>query len=637
MPDEERDIFESVTFVPINAKVLLDCLKVFDQEILKIKDSAVKTKLEETSKILREGVTNLHNQLDYNYNSQIALIEILKNFRIRITQMQKELDVLMAPPMQYGYFARAWPFDESDQTPYQTVDVYVRNERRKVSVLPSVNATQLKIGQRVVLARDSLTVLMIDEEWEKTGSEGRVSAVLDSEMVRVVTHLDETTDVILADPLKGTKINEGDILLVSGCFAFKKLPKTEVEELLLEKVPEINFNQIGGLKNQIDTLLEAIEYPALYPELFMLHKLKPTKGVLLYGPPGCGKTLLAKAVANRLAKKVREKIGDENICAYFINVKGPELLNKYVGETERKIREVFGRAKEKAIEGSPVIIFFDEFESLFRTRGSGISSDIESTIVPQFLSMMDGVEELYNVIVIGASNRQDLVDPAILRPGRFDIKIKVDRPNELGAKEILRIYITPDLPWGKDSDDKPYVGQKIHSMIDRLHGDKPYTVDLSTSELVVEHMIKIMVDYLYYSGPPLAWTDRRGNKHEYSTECIETTFADGERKKLYVKDILVSGAMIESIVSRVKKMAIKRTVISGEKGIKMVDFYTAIRDEIRESSDLPNTNNPDDWAKIIGQSSESGQRIINVRPIIGTQRRAVNYRSTDNVKTGQYL
>lgn len=627
--DEQNEIPEHITLVPIDIGTVLNSLSALDRVISNIADTKVKGQLEESANHLREEFSKIQRQVKQNYSACVDLIEAFKIFRFRIMQMQEDIKNLISPPLLYGYVVRFW-LDE------KLVDIYVNSERRKVNVFSKeVDIGKLKIGQRVLLA-PNLAILAVDEEWEKTGSEAKVSALLGDDMVRVVTHFDEVHDVILAAPLREEKIREGDALLVHGNFAFTKLPKTEVGELLLEKVPEIGFNQIGGLKNQIDTLLEAIEYPALYPELFSLHKLKPTKGVLLYGPPGCGKTLMAKAVANRLAQRLREKMGDADISAYFINIKGPELLNKYVGETERKIREVFSRAKEKASEGCPVIIFFDEFESLFRTRGSGISSDIESTIVPQFLSMMDGVEELNNVIVIGASNRQDLIDPAILRPGRFDIKIKVDRPDELGAKEILGIYITPDLPWGKDSNGIPYVGQKEHSVIDRLRGDKLYEVDLSAPELVAKHMINVVADYLYYDDLPLTWTDRRGNSHEYNTECIEVTFADGERKKLHVKDILVSGAMIEGIVNRVKKMAIKRTITTGDGGIKKVDFYTAIRDEIKESSDLPNTNNPDDWAKIIGQRSESGQRIVNVRPIIGTHR-AVSSRLTERVNTGQYL
>ena len=631
MPENggQNQILDSLSFVQINIANLTAQLAKFDQEIKKIDDPKLRAIFVDLLKRLQEELAKLEGQLSHNYDNGLALFQIIRNFRELMLEMQRDLNALTSPPLPYGYVARLFVED-------QMVDIVMGNERRKVNVLSEIDVAKLKIGQRVTLAAANLAILSVDEEWEKIGQEAKVSALLDNGAARVITHLDETRDVMLAEPLREMKIREGDILLTSGYFAFSKLPKVEADELLLERVPEISFSQIGGLKNQIYTLLEAIEYPALYPELFKMHKLKPTKGILIYGPPGCGKTLLAKAVANRLAQKTREKIGKDNIWAYFINIKGPELLNKYVGETERKIREVFYRAKEKASEGCPVIIFFDEFESLFRTRGSGISSDVESTNVPQFLSMMDGVEELNNIVVIGASNRQDLIDPAVLRPGRFDLKVKVDRPDKIDAKEILKIYITSDLPWGEDSEGKQYVGQKNHSVIDRLHGGNRYMVDLSTPELVVEHMINVVVEYLYYDGRPVAWTDRRGNQLEYNTECIEITWADGEIKMLHIKDILVSGAMIESVISRVKKAAIRRAVTTGKQGIRMIDFYESIRDEIKESSDLPNTNNPDDWAKIIGQRSESGQRIVNVRPIIGTNK-IVFPKKTEKVNTGQYL
>jgi proteasome-associated ATPase len=274
---------------------------------------------------------------------------------------------------------------------------------------------------------------------------------------------------------------------------------------------------------------------------------------------------------------------------------------------------------------------------MFRTRGAGISSDIESTIVPAFLAEMDGVEELKNVVVIGATNRQDLIDPAVLRPGRFDLKVKVDRPSEEAGREVLAVYIVSDLPWGNDSNGKPYVGQKEHSVMDRLRGDKEYKVDLSTPELVAKHVINVVSDYLYYCGPPLEWTDRRGNKHEYNAECVELTYNDGEKKRLYIKDLLVSGAMIESIITKAKKSALKRLVLTGEKGIKMDDFYAAIRDEIKENNDLPNSNNPDDWAKILGQHSEKGSRLVSVRPIIGTQQVSQGKKKVEVVTTGHYL
>lgn len=590
--------------------------------------------LESQIKKLEATVKELSDALRFvgSENAALAEIERLKEVlhaaKDQIEALREEIDKLSSPPASYGL---VWRINGDG-----TVDIYSGGRELKVNVHPAIDIQTVQIGDRVVL-NDALNIIQVDKEKPRVGEEAKVTSLReDLHIARVSLRADENRDVLLAQWLWDQKIREGDPLLILGNIAVDKLPKSGTEELALEKVPDIDFNQIGGLRSQIDTLLEAIEYPMLYPEYFKSHQLKPDKGILLYGPPGCGKTLMAKAVANRLAKRLRERTGDLNILAYFLNVKGPELLNKYVGETERLIREVFARAKEKASEGCPVIIFFDEFESLFRTRGSGISSDVESTIVPQFLAMMDGVEELHGVVVIGASNRQDLIDPAVLRPGRFDLKIKIDRPDASGAREIFGIYVKPDLPWGKDSTGKPYVGQKEHSAIDRLRGDKPYIVDLSTPELMAKHVTNVAVDYLYYAGPPMSWADRRGNQHNYNTECVEITYANGDKKKLHVRDLLASGAMINSIVARVKKMAIKRLVETKEKGITMVDFYTAIRDEIQANNDLPNTNNPDDWAKIVGQQSESGSRIVNIKPVLGTQK-TDPARKVETLTPGHYL
>lgn len=589
--------------------------------------------LESRIRELEAAVKELLGILSLAESENAALAEIkklkdhLRAAKDQIAALREEVDKLSTPPASYG---QVWRINQDG-----TVDIYNSGRELRVNLHPAIDIKTLQIGDRLLL-NEVLNIIIVDKEKPQVGEEGKVVSLRgEPRVARVSMHADEMRDVILAQWLWDKKIREGDSLLISGHIAVDTLPKSDSDELTLEKVPDIDFSQIGGLRTQIDTLLEAIEYPMLYPQYFKDHQLKPDKGILLYGPPGCGKTLMAKAVANLLAKRLREKTGNVDIPAYFLNIKGPELLTKWVGETERKIREAFQRAKEKASEGCPVIIFFDEFESLFRTRGSGISSDIEATIVPQFLTMMDGVEELNHVIVIGASNRQDLIDPAVLRPGRFDLKIKVDRPDEFGAKEIFGVYVTPDLPWGNDSTGKPYVGQKAHSAVDRLHGDKHYTVDLSTPELMVQHVINVAVDYLYYVGEPLAWVDRRGNKHEYNTECVEITWANGDKKKLHVKDLLVSGAMIDSIVKRIKKMAIKRLVETKERGITMVDIYTAIRDEVQANSDLPNTNNPDDWAKIVGQHSESGSRIVNTR-FLGTQK-VVKARKVDIVTPGHYL
>jgi proteasome-associated ATPase len=376
-------------------------------------------------------------------------------------------------------------------------------------------------------------------------------------------------------------------------YLLEKLPKSEVEELVLEEVPDIKYTDIGGLHDQIEQIQDAVELPVLHPELFKEHKLRAPKGVLLYGPPGCGKTLIAKAVANSIAHKLGHLTSKE-VRSFFLHVKGPELLNKYVGESERQIREVFKKAKEKADDGYPVIVFFDEMDALFRTRGSGISSDVESTIVPQFLSEIDGVERLRNVIVIGASNRQDLIDPAVLRPGRLDVKIKIDRPDKAAAKDIFSKYLTADLPW---------------------HAQE-LTQDGEDATRAVERLIVQTVDSMYALS----------EENQY----LEVTYGNGDKETFYLKDF-ASGALIEGIVSRAKKYAIKRLLAKGERGIKAEDLLKAVRDEFKEHEDLPNTTNPDDWAKIAGKKAD---RIVHVRTITAGSNES---RRIETVTTGHYL
>jgi proteasome-associated ATPase len=377
-------------------------------------------------------------------------------------------------------------------------------------------------------------------------------------------------------------------------YLLEKLPKSEVEDLALEEVPDIQYEDIGGLTTQIEAIRDAVELPYLYADYYREHKLAPPKGVLLYGPPGCGKTMIAKAVANNLAEKVSEKRG-EKIKGFFMNIKGPELLNKYVGETERKIREIFTKAKEKAAEDVPVVVFFDEMDALFRTRGSGISSDVETTIVPQLLAEIDGVEGLKNVIVIGASNRQDLIDPAILRPGRLDVKIKIDRPDRQSAADIMAKYLTPDIP--------------MHEQEVTPHGG-----DISAA---IARLIDMAVDAMYTLGD--------------ENRFLEVTYANGDKEILYFKDF-ASGAMMESVVRRAKKLALKRYIANAEKGIKLDDLLSAVREEFKENEDLPNTTNPDDWAKIAGKK---GERIVYVKPLTGESKD--KHRPVERQTTGQYL
>jgi len=467
-----------------------------------------------------------------------------------------------------------------------------------VNVSPGIEIDELQRGQEVML-NEALNVVAA-LEFETQGEVVMLKeAFEDGERALVIAHADEERIVKLAEPLRGASLRAGDSLMLdtrSG-YAYEKIHKAEVEELVLEEVPDISYQEIGGLGPQIEQIRDAVELPYLHADLFREHQLRPPKGVLLYGPPGCGKTLIAKAVANSLAKQVAEKTGAEG-KSFFLNIKGPELLNKYVGETERHIRLVFQRAREKASAGTPVIVFFDEMDSIFRTRGSGVSSDVENTIVPQLLSEIDGVEGLENVIVIGASNREDMIDPAILRPGRLDVKIKIERPDAEAAKDIFSKYILPGLP--------------LHPDDVKEHGGSP--------EATVDAMIQRVVERMY--------SETEENRF------LEVTYANGDKEVLYFKDFN-SGAMIQNIVDRAKKMAIKDFLESGQKGLRVTHLLAACVDEFSENEDLPNTTNPDDWARISGKK---GERIVYIRTLVSGKQGTEAGRSIDTVaNTGQYL
>jgi proteasome-associated ATPase len=466
-------------------------------------------------------------------------------------------------------------------------------------VSPDVDVDHLRPGQEVML-NEALNVVSA-LEYEEVGEVVMVKELLaDGERALVLGHTDEERVVRLAEPLRDQVVRSGDSLLLeprSG-FVYERIPKSEVEELILEEVPDIGYDDIGGLGRQIEQIRDAVELPYVYQELFAEHQLRAPKGVLLYGPPGCGKTLIAKAVASSLAKKVAERTGRAEGKSFFLNIKGPELLNKYVGETERHIRLVFQRAREKASEGTPVIVFFDEMDSLFRTRGSGVSSDVENTIVPQLLSEIDGVESLENVIVIGASNREDMIDPAILRPGRLDVKIKIERPDAEAARDIFSKYLTADLP--------------LHEDDVREHG--------GDRDATVEAMRQRAVERMY--------SETEENRF------LEVTYANGDKEVLYFRDFN-SGAMIQNIVDRAKKSAIKEFLDTDQKGIRVQHLLSACLDEFKENEDLPNTTNPDDWARISGKK---GERIVFIRTLVSGKQGTEAGRSIDTVaNTGQYL
>jgi len=537
--------------------------------------------------VLENKLREANRQLVQAFNQNEKLVNALYEAREQITSLKEEVDKLCAPPSTYGVYLAA---NEDG-----TVTILSQGRKVKVNLHPSIKVEAIRPGQELIL-NEGLNVVET-AGYEIQGEVVILKERLDDERALVTQRADEDRVAMVAEPLRGEKLKIGDHLLLDGKsgYLLEKLPKGEVEDLALEEVPDIDYEDIGGLTTQIESIKDAVELPYLYSDYYREHHLAPPKGVLLYGPPGCGKTMIAKAVANNLAARISEKRG-EKVKGYFLSIKGPELLNKYVGETERKIREIFVKAREKAAEDVPVVIFFDEMDALFRTRGSGISSDVETTIVPQLLAELDGVEAVKNVIVIGASNRQDLIDPAILRPGRLDVKIKIERPDRDAAGDIFNKYLTANLP--------------IHESETRPHGG-----DVQTA---LDQMIVATIEEMYSLGE--------------ENRFLEVTYANGDKEVLYFKDF-ASGAMIESVVRRAKKLALKRYIQTSEKGIKGEDLLNAVREEFKENEDLPNTTNPDDWAKIAGKK---GERIVYVKPLIGEvkdKQRAVE----KIVNTGQYL
>jgi proteasome-associated ATPase len=555
--------------------------------------SVLRRKLAESPRQVRVLEERLHEaqaNLAAVTGQNERLVATLKEAREQIVALKEEVDRLAQPPSGFGVF-----LETRDDG---TVDIFTGGRKLRVNVSPAVDVDELQRGQEVML-NEALNVVEA-LKFEEQGEVVMLKELFDDgERALVIAHADEERVIKLAEPLRGVPLRAGDSLMLeprSG-YAYEKIHKAEVEELVLEEVPDISYEEIGGLGSQIEMIRDAVELPYLHADLFREHKLRPPKGVLLYGPPGCGKTLIAKAVANSLAKKVAEQTGKEG-KSFFLNIKGPELLNKYVGETERHIRLVFQRAREKASAGTPVIVFFDEMDSIFRTRGSGVSSDVENTIVPQLLSEIDGVEGLENVIVIGASNREDMIDPAILRPGRLDVKIKIERPDAEAAKDIFSKYILSGLP--------------LHPDDLKEHG--------GSEEATVEAMIQRTVERMY--------TESEENRF------LEVTYANGDKEVLFFKDFN-SGAMIQNIVDRAKKMAIKQFLDTGQKGLRVNHLLAACVDEFSENEDLPNTTNPDDWARISGKK---GERIVYIRTLVSGTKGAEAGRSIDTVaNTGQYL
>jgi len=586
-------------------------------------DEAELEQLRREAAILREQLSTVSGgqrsrevqQLEARIDSLAArnakLMDTLKEARQQLLALREEVDRLGQPPSGYGVMLGAHEDD--------TVDVFTSGRKMRLTCSPNIDVSSLKKGQSLRL-NEALTVVEAGN-FEAVGEISTLREVLaDGRRALVVGHADEERIVWLAEPLvaaenmppeivdalddddlRPRKLRPGDSLLVDSKagYAFERIPKAEVEDLVLEEVPDVSYSDIGGLTRQIEQIRDAVELPFLHKELYREYSLRPPKGVLLYGPPGCGKTLIAKAVANSLAKKMAEVRGEDarEAKSYFLNIKGPELLNKFVGETERHIRLIFQRAREKASEGTPVIVFFDEMDSIFRTRGTGVSSDVETTVVPQLLSEIDGVEGLENVIVIGASNREDMIDPAILRPGRLDVKIKIERPDAEAAQDIFSKYLTVNLP--VNADDLAEFG-----------GDRA---------LCIKAMIEKVVYRMY------AEID--------DNRFLEVTYANGDKEVMYFKDFN-SGAMIQNVVDRAKKFAIKSVLETGQHGLRIQHLLDSIVDEFSENEDLPNTTNPDDWARISGKK---GERIVYIRTLVSGKTSSTNRAIDTESNLGQYL
>jgi len=540
---------------------------------------------------LEERLLESKGQLAHAISQNEKLTFTLQQAKEQLAALREEVEKLTQPPAAYGTF-----LDVNDDG---TVDVFSGGRKMRVALHPDIDPGIIRKGDEVVL-NESLSVVLVRNA-EHSGEVVTVKEVLeDKKRAIVYARADEERVAELSQDLVGVHLRAGDTVLMDARsqLLIEKLPRPEVDELVLEEVPDVTYDDVGGLDAQIEAITDAVELPYLHRALFGSYRLPAPKGILLYGPPGCGKTLIAKAVANSLAKKVAEATGNEGVRSYFLNIKGPELLNKYVGETERQIRLVFERAREKAEEGVPVIVFFDEMDSLFRTRGTGISSDMESTIVPQLLAEIDGVEALRDVIVIGASNREDLIDPAILRPGRLDVKIKVERPDAVAAAQIFARYLQPDLPLDA-------------AEVDRLGGGDP----AKTAQAIIEATVAEMY------------------RADDDNRFLEVTYQNGDKEILFYRDF-ASGAMIENIVRRAKKLAIKREIVGEGSGIRTQDLLESIRQEYKENEDLPNTTNPDDWARISGKK---GERIVYVRTLLSDDRDVTGGRSIERVGTGQYL
>lgn len=504
----------------------------------------------------------MSSELDRLAAHNDRLTTSLRAARAQIVQLKADLERVGDPPNSYATFLR-----RAEGT---TIDVLHNGRRLRVATAPGIALDELRPG--VELRLNEALAAVEEVPAADAGSVVTVTELLRDGRVVVQVAQDDLRVLRRAGAMDDVQLHASDQVLadLKAQLVLERIDRADIGDLVLEQVPDVTFAQVGGLGPQIEEIRDAVELPFLQQDLYRTYGLRPPKGLLLYGPPGCGKTMIAKAVAHELAVRSAEARGidpaDASAHSSFLNVKGPELLNKYVGETERSIRQVFERARERAHAGHPVVVFFDEMESLFRTRGSGLSSDVETTVVPQLLAEIDGVESLENVIVIGASNREDMIDPAILRPGRLDVKIRIRRPDAAAGREILALHLDDSVPLREMRDE----------LLDRA------------------------IDQIYDDSDASAY--------------LRLDYSDGTSETLHFRDF-ISGATLRNIVDRAKKLAVKEQLETGHAGVGHEHLRTAIETELAQNEDLPSGAHPEDWARISGRRGRRVDAVVPLRPI----------------------
>lgn len=515
--------------------------------------------------IANDNRRNLDRQLRAAGERNQKLVTALTKTKNEIEHLRMALAQEVAPPLNsalvLGVHGATMTYQDlaEGKTPAEIeehLDVLLGGRLVRITCSPLLPIAQVKPGMTVLLNEQTQAVVSLG--FEGYGDVVTVREVLDHDHLVVDLPNQSKAVARISGALDPDELRVGDTVTYDSRIQMvtSLVPHTDAQELVLEEVPDVTYDNIGGLGDQIDLIRDAVELPFLHPDIYRQYRLTPPKGILLYGPPGNGKTLIAKAVANSLAARAAERSENGKKTGYFLNIKGPELLDKYVGETERQIRDIFSAARDKARAGHPVVVFFDEMESLFRTRGSGRSSDVETTIVPQLLAEIDGVESLDNVIVIGATNREDMIDPAVLRPGRLDVKIRINRPNRAGAAEIFGLYLTDDLP------------------ISRAE-----VARAGSQQQAVASMIETVIENLFSAEP--------------ANRYISVDLENGVSRWLFRGDFL-SGAVIRNIVDQAKKLAIKSYLSTGAEGISTEHLLEAVRAEFEDQVEVPQASEIED-------------------------------------------